>query len=257
MASETAAPIRLAILEADTPVPGVEAKYGSYGSVFTYLFERACAGLAPSPRPLSSVLQISAHDVVSGDPATAYPDPDTLDAVLVSGSKHSAFENDAWIERLVAYVRRCLEGGRVRVVGVCFGHQIVGRALGATVARNVRGWEISVTQCDLSDEGKKLFGLEKLAIHQMHRDAVFSLPPGAVALARTDVCAIQSMYQPGRLLTVQGHPEFTADMVEEILELRRSAGIIGQDLFEDGMRRVADQQDGVAVAQAFLRFLSQ
>ncbi|XXG99384.1 hypothetical protein Hte_005721 [Hypoxylon texense] len=254
MGSETtAAPIRLAILEADTPVPGVQAKYGSYGGVFTHLFERACAALAPAPQPLASVLALSAHDVVR-DPS-AYPDPEAVDAVLISGSKYSAYENDEWIVRLVQYTRRCLETGRVRVVGVCFGHQIVGRALGAEVARNVRGWEISVTQCELSDEGKKIFGLEKLAIHQMHRDAVFTLPPGAVALARTDVCAIQSMYAPGRFLTVQGHPEFTADMVSEILEMRRYGGILGQDIFEDGMRRVSDKQDGVKVAQAFLRFL--
>ncbi|KAI6085767.1 class I glutamine amidotransferase-like protein [Hypoxylon rubiginosum] len=255
MASESPAPIRLAILEADTPVPGVKAKYGSYGGVFTYLFERACASLTPSPQPLSSVLQLSTHDIVN-DPS-AYPDPESIDAVLISGSKYSAYETEDWIERLVQYTRRCLEGGRVRVVGVCFGHQIVGRALGAEVARNVRGWEISVTQCELSDEGKKVFGLEKLAIHQMHRDAVFSLPPGAVALARTDVCAIQSMYTPKRFLTVQGHPEFTADMVSEILEMRRYGGILGQDVFEDGMRRVAEKQDGVVVAQAFLRFLRE
>lgn len=161
MGSESSpAPIRLAILEADTPVPGVQAKYGSYGGVFTHLFERACASLSPKPQPLTSVLRLSAHDIVND--LEAYPDPETIDAVLISGSKYSAYEDEEWIVRLVRYTRRCLEGGRVRVVGVCFGHQIVGRALGADVARNVRGWELSVTQCELSDEGKKIFGVEKL-----------------------------------------------------------------------------------------------
>ena len=50
----------------------------------------------------------------------------------------------------------------IKLSGVCFGHQIVARALGATVARNERGWELSVTPHELSDEGKKIFGTDKL-----------------------------------------------------------------------------------------------
>ncbi|KAH9908458.1 class I glutamine amidotransferase-like protein [Xylariomycetidae sp. FL2044] len=250
----TPSPIRLAVLEADTPAPGIKAKYQGYGGVFTYLFTRACA-----PDPLSASLTITAHDVVSSDTteSAAYPDPETIDAILITGSKFSAYENEPWIERLVAYTRRCLEGGRVRVVGVCFGHQIVGRALGVEVARNVRGWELSVVEHELTEEGKKVFGLEKLSIHQMHRDAVFGFPPGAVPLARTAVCANQAMYIPGRMISVQGHPEFTEDMVREILEMRKYGGILGDDIFADGMRRVGDRHDGVAVARAFLRFMRE
>lgn len=155
-------PVRLAILETDTPVPGIQKKYKSYGNVFKYLFERACASLSP-PQPLDSQLQLSFHDVVN-DP-TSYPRPDAIDAVLITGSKASAFESLDWIERLVQYTKLLLEGGRVRVIGVCFGHQIVGRALNAEVARNERGWELSVVEVDLTQEGKDLFGLEKLVSH--------------------------------------------------------------------------------------------
>ncbi|CAJ2513970.1 Uu.00g020890.m01.CDS01 [Anthostomella pinea] len=255
MGSEnTIAPIRLAILEADTPVPGIQAKYKSYGGVFTYLFERACAALDP-PQPLQSQLTLSFHDIVN-DPA-AYPDPETIDAVLITGSKYNAFEMDEWIVRLVQYTKRCLEGGRVRVVGVCFGHQIVGRALGAEVGRNTRGWELSVVDHELTEEGKKLFGMDKLSIHQMHRDAVLTFPPGVARLAQTDICPNQAMYVPRRMITVQGHPEFTEDMVREILEMRKYGGIIGDDIFQDGMRRVANKQDGVAVAKVFLKFMRE
>lgn len=159
MGSEYIPPVRLAILEADTPVPGVKAKFGSYGGVFKYLFERACASLNP-PQPLSSLLEISSHDVVND--LDSYPDPKTIDAILISGSKHSAYEDDEWIVRLVEYTQQCLESGRVRVIGICFGHQIVGRAMGAEVGKNVLGWELSVTEHELTNEGKKLFGVEKL-----------------------------------------------------------------------------------------------
>ncbi|KAI0132810.1 glutamine amidotransferase class-I [Xylariales sp. AK1849] len=247
-------PIRLAILEADTPVPGIRAKYGGYGGVFTHLFKRACDSLNP-PQSLESQLDLSSHDIVND--LSSYPDPETLDAVLISGSKHNSFEHDEWIQRLVQYTKRLLEGGRVRVIGVCFGHQIVARAMGTEVGRSVRGWELSVVEMRLTEEGKKIFGKETLKIQQMHRDAVYSHPPGTIPLAHTDVCAVQGMYIPKKLIAVQGHPEFTEPMMREILNMRHDGGIIADGLFEDAMSRAANEQDGVAIAQAFLRFLRE
>jgi hypothetical protein len=152
-------PVRLALLEADTPVPGIKAKYQSYGGVFTHLFKRACASFA-HPVSLESQLSLSSHDIVND--LNAYPDPESIDAILITGSKFNAFDNDEWILRLVQFTKRCLEDGRVRVIGVCFGHQIIGRALGAELGRNTRGWEISVVEHELTEEGRKVFGLEKL-----------------------------------------------------------------------------------------------
>lgn len=151
------APIRLAILEADTPLPGTASRFKSYGGVFTDLFSRATA-----PEPVASSLAITAHDVVN-HPDTAYPSLDDVDAVLITGSKHSAYLDDAWIVKLVGFTQKALAtDGRVKVVGVCFGHQIVGRALGIPVDRNHRGWEVSVTEIALSEKGREVFGTETL-----------------------------------------------------------------------------------------------
>lgn len=153
-------PLRLAILEADTPLPNTNAKYHGYGGVFTDLFRRAVA-----PDALESHLTISTYDVVN-HPDT-YPDPSTIDAILISGSKHSAYLDEPWIVKLVEFIRGVLTtetvGKRqVRVVGVCFGHQIVGRALGAVVGVNEKGWEVSVTEIQLTKRGKEVFGSDTL-----------------------------------------------------------------------------------------------
>lgn len=153
-------PLRLAILEADTPVPAADERYKGYYGVFKHLFARAV-----SPSPLESVLTLTGHDVVH-NPSSAYPSLDDIDAILVTGSKYNAFDDDEWIITLVEFVRKALLHERVRVIGVCFGHQIVARALGALVARSDQGWEVSVTETRLTEKGRELFeGRESLVSH--------------------------------------------------------------------------------------------
>jgi hypothetical protein len=144
-------PLRLAILEADSPVPAANEKYGGYFGVFKHLFARAV-----SPAPLESELTLTGHDVVH-HPDSAYPSLDDVDAILITGSKFNAFDDDAWILTLVEFVRKALVHERVRVVGICFGHQIVARVMGTLVARSDQGWELSVTETRLTERGRELF----------------------------------------------------------------------------------------------------
>jgi GMP synthase-like glutamine amidotransferase len=58
---------------------------------------------------------------------------------------------------LVEFTKRLLDQNRIRIIGVCFGHQIIGRAMGAPVGRNDAGWEVAVLPMDLTERGKKLF----------------------------------------------------------------------------------------------------
>jgi len=149
-------PLRIAILECDTPLPGTVAQYGGYGGVFTSLLRAGASTLSPPLR--DSDLLLSAYDVVQ----QKYPSLDSIDAVLISGSRHNSFGDDPWILQLVDFVRQLLAQDRVRVVGVCFGHQIIGRALGVEVGRSTKGWEISVTDVDLTEKGRQIFGKDSL-----------------------------------------------------------------------------------------------
>ena len=89
----------------------------------------------------------------------------------------------------------------------------------------------------------------------MHRDIVYDYPPGVEELGWSPKCQVQGMYIKGRVITVQGHPEFNQEIVTELLESRHRLGIFDDATYEDGMARVAKGQDGVVVAKAFLRFL--
>lgn len=89
----------------------------------------------------------------------------------------------------------------------------------------------------------------------MHKDLVYYYPEGVEELGSSGPCKVQGMYIPSRVITVQGHPEFTEDIVAELLENRHKQSIFGDAIYEEAIARVGKPHDGVLVAQAFLKFL--
>lgn len=68
----------------------------------------------------------------------------------------------------MAFVKEVLAQDRVKIIGVCYGHQIVGRALGAKVAKSEGGaWEVSVCRVIQTDKGKELFGGKDALVSQL------------------------------------------------------------------------------------------
>lgn len=51
---------------------------------------------------------------------------------------------------------------QVRLIGICFGHQIIASALGGECVPNDGTWEIGVTEVLLSPAGKEIFGRDKI-----------------------------------------------------------------------------------------------
>lgn len=84
--------------------------------------------------------------------------------MLIGGvrAEFNSFDNDPWILKLVEFTRKVLAQDRVRLIGVCFGHQIIGRAMDVTVDRSHDGWEVAVVPVTLTEKGKELFGLEEM-----------------------------------------------------------------------------------------------
>jgi GMP synthase-like glutamine amidotransferase len=152
-------PLRIAILETDTPVESIRAKYGGYGSIFKALLQAGADKLKFEGLSSTSGLEISSFDVVS---AQEYPNIEDVDGILITGSKYNSFDNDPWIVKLVGFTQEVLRQRRVRLIGVCFGHQIIGRAMGVKVDRSDKGWETSVTAIDLTKRGQEIFGRASL-----------------------------------------------------------------------------------------------
>ena len=89
----------------------------------------------------------------------------------------------------------------------------------------------------------------------MHRDIIYNYPSEVEQLGGSDLCHVQGMYAKGRLISVQGHPEFNGDIVAELLERRHNMGIFTTEEYHEAMARATNHHDGQKVAAAFIRFL--
>jgi len=127
-------------------------------------------------------------------------------------------EKYPYLGREVEWIRRAVAGG-LPILGVCLGAQLLAKALGAKVYPNETkeiGWyEIELTPEAAED---RLFGgcERRQTVFQWHGDTL-DLPPGAVHLARSELCELQAFRYGTRAYGLQFHVEVTAGMVEEWL----------------------------------------
>lgn len=92
---------------------------------------------------------------------------------------------------------------------------------------------------------------------EMHSDIVFDLPKDTELLASNGNCVVQAFYRPNSILAVQGHPEFTAEFEDILIKSRKSAGILTTEIADEGLTRLNRRNDGLAIAQAFIKFINE
>ncbi len=197
---------RVLIVQAGSTDPAVMARFGDYPAWFTrWLAPRVEVRIV---RPYEDRL----------------PSLAPFHAVVMSGSPRSVTEPEPWMDEAASYL---LDAARSRpVLGVCFGHQLLARALGGRVERNPRGREAGMSEVRLTEAGRRdaLFsGIPAtFAVHQQHEDHVPELPPGATWLAENDFSPIQAFGVRESIRCVQFHPEFDATRSRLLNEGRRA-----------------------------------
>ena len=121
--------MRIGILNTDTLKTEFDTKYGQYPAMFRNVLLQADPNI-----------QIHSYEVQFGDyPATL----DECDAYLITGSKVSAYDDIPWINELKIFVR-ALHQHQKKLIGICFGHQLIAEALGGKVERSKGGWHVGV-----------------------------------------------------------------------------------------------------------------
>ncbi|EOX98642.1 Class I glutamine amidotransferase-like superfamily protein [Theobroma cacao] len=204
---------RFAVLLCAEDSDYVKKRYGGYYGVFVEM-------LAEEGETWDVFRVASGH----------FPDEDKIgdyDGFVITGSCNDAHGNDVWICKLIALLKK-LDSLKKKVLGICFGHQILGRALGGKTGRAISGWDIGVTTIHLSSSSSKLFSSLKipatLSVIECHRDEVRELPLKAEVMAWSEKTGVEMFRYGDHMMGIQGHPEYTKDILLHLIDrlLQRS-----------------------------------
>lgn len=178
----------------------IVGKHGEYGVFFRRLLSDEAFSFAD-------------YFVVDGD----FPEKvEDCDAYILTGSSHGAYEDHAFIPVLEDFIRKAYAKG-VPQVGICFGHQIMAQALGGRVEKFSGGWGLGV-QSYTMDLGA---GSREIKLNAIHQDQVVERPEGACVIGSSPFCENAALAYGDKAISIQPHPEFSADYMADLIDLRR------------------------------------
>ncbi len=227
------------ILKADSVLDDLKPTHGDYSDMFTRI-------LSASARPC----EVKVYDVEHFE----YPsDLDACDGYLITGSKRSVYEEAPWIQRLGDFVQT-LHQAKKKLVGICFGHQLVAHVLGGKTEKSDRGWGVGRHETQLLvDLNSDAIAGTQFSLLSSHQDQVSQLPESARVLAQSDFCPIAGMLIDQHILTLQGHPEFDTAYAHALLQIRRAT--VGEANYEAATASMLQSPDQARVADWILRFI--
>jgi GMP synthase (glutamine-hydrolysing) len=194
----------------------------------------------------------SAFDLRGSDPLPARAE---LAGVIVTGSAASVYEQLPWMLRAAAYLRE-LVAADVPVLGICFGHQLLGEALGGRVARNPNGREIGTQVLEVGARDAVFGEGPRMLVNTTHIDSVVELPPGAERFARTALEPNAALKFGPSAWGVQYHPEVDAEVMRHYVRARRE--LIEREGFDaaERERSAHDTPEAAGVIARFLQLVS-
>ncbi len=151
------------------------------------------------------------------------------DLWIITGSPKAAYGPETWIQKLGEFVRSIHKAER-KLIGICFGHQLIAHYLGGKADRADSGWGVGVQKFNIIKEKPWMNPkLSEVSLLFSHQDQVIQLPPNAEHLAEDARCKYQMFSIGNHILCLQGHPEFTSDFARGRLDSRVAS--VGQDKY--------------------------
>lgn len=234
----------IGLLEAEILPPKVVAEFGSYGKMFETLLL--------SSRPDWSFRYYATEN---GELPRSMNE---CDAYIITGSRHSAFDNLAWINDLKNWISEANQKEK-KCLGICFGHQVIAAALGGKVERSVKGWGIGASTFKVYDRPRWMVESiepgDALTMLVSHQDQVTACPPAAKLWISNDFCPVGGFYVGQHLFSLQGHPEFRPDYLKRLVNKRKA--VLGDKVAVNALISIEKYIDPGIFSELLCQFLQQ
>ena len=246
--------MHLTILQTDNVMEQFQLQFGDYPEMFDQSISEVAAdqGMA---------LTIDSWDVRESLPDGAARSK--ADAYLITGSRHSVYDELPWIEALALFLKEELELGK-KVAGICFGHQLMAHFFGGHVGPAEGGWAVGAHTSgieNIAQQEKRASWMgeidadDTLSLISSHKDQVLQLPENADVYLSNSFCPIAGFTMGDQVITVQGHPEFSPSYSQALMNFRRE--IIGEETFENGVASLDTPLDAQRWIGWMLNFLTR
>jgi GMP synthase-like glutamine amidotransferase len=194
--------MRIAILETGRPPSALAERFGDYPSMMA--------------RMLGGGFNIDRFDVAAGElPA----DPSDYEAYLVTGSPAGVYDPLPWIEPLKDFLRSAHDQ---KLVGICFGHQVMAEAFGGHVEKSDKGWGIGLQHYEVDRVEPWMDEVSSIDVPASHQDQVVAQPPNTEVVASSAFTPFAALAWTDRpAISVQFHPEFEPEYAKALIESRR------------------------------------
>ncbi len=147
--------------------------------------------------------------------------PRDFDGYLITGGNQSVYENLAWQNRLIDFIR-LLHRQKIPLVGVCYGHQAIAYALGGMVQLSEKGYGIGIKDIKVIHKPDWMqHAPDVVSLYSMHKRQVTALPPNATPFLTSDFCEHSGFVIGNHIFTIQQHPDFNAEVSRELIEKRQ------------------------------------
>ena len=229
--------LHLGILQTDHVRAEFQAEHGDYTDMFHRLFSAVDAEVT-----------FTDYDV-----QRALPQSIDCDAYVITGSKDSVYEDLPWLPGLVKFLEQVLSEGK-KIIGVCFGHQLVAHYFGGRVAAAEQGWGVGVHTARVlqSYDWMQPAG-EAVSLLCSHKDQVMALPEGAQLYLSSEFCPLAGFTIGDQVITVQGHPEFEKPYSSALMDMRQD--LLGEAVYQQGKRSLTQPTDEQNFARWLLSFV--
>ncbi len=158
--------------------------------------------------------------VIDTHTAKRLPNIATASGFVITGSHSMVTDELAWSLRVEAYVRRIAKT-QTPLLGICYGHQLIAKALGGRSGYNPKGKEIGTKQIKKLKSGyidPLLQGIPAaFEAHETHSQTVLKVPKGSKVLAKSAGDSHQAVRYRENIWGVQFHPEFDANIMREYI----------------------------------------